>query len=204
MQCLGEVARVVQAGGADVQPAGSPKARRALPGSRTTAVTASPRASTPRTISLPRRPVAPITAVLIVSLPVEPGQFEDVRSTMMARAWPAALVRQDASRCLVLCHSPKGCPTTPPSNADRHHPTRSHRGLMPVKWTDRPDLRASNGPDRRDRSSTDRWVRVRVAKAARSRTVTSTGPEAPTRWNPSLQPEGQVCVLTPEPLSRPR
>ena len=44
---------------------------------------------------------------------------------------------------------------------------------------------------------------MRVAKAARSRTVTSTRPEAPTRWNPSLQPAGQVCVLTPEPLSSP-
>jgi hypothetical protein len=38
-----------------------------LPGSRTSAVTASPRASTLRTISLPTRPVAPITAVAIVS-----------------------------------------------------------------------------------------------------------------------------------------
>jgi len=48
-------------------PPGSPKARRALPGSRTSAATASPRASTPRTIWLPTRPVAPITAVVIVS-----------------------------------------------------------------------------------------------------------------------------------------
>src|SRR5215469_11147617 len=48
-------------------PPGSPNSRRALPGSRTSAVTASPRASTPRTISLPTRPVAPITAVVIVS-----------------------------------------------------------------------------------------------------------------------------------------
>jgi hypothetical protein len=48
-------------------PSGSPKARRALPGSRTSAATASPRVSTPRTISLPTRPVAPITAVVIVS-----------------------------------------------------------------------------------------------------------------------------------------
>ena len=45
-------------------PAGSPKVRRALSGSRTSAATASPRASTPRTISLPTRPVAPITAVV--------------------------------------------------------------------------------------------------------------------------------------------
>jgi hypothetical protein len=50
----------------DPQP-GSPKARRALPGSRTSAATASPRASRPRTTWLPTRPVAPITAVLIVS-----------------------------------------------------------------------------------------------------------------------------------------
>jgi site-specific recombinase XerD len=46
-------------------PPGSPKARRALPGSRTSAATASPRASTPRTIWLPTWPVAPITAVVI-------------------------------------------------------------------------------------------------------------------------------------------
>ena len=71
------------------RPPGSPKARRALPGSRTSAATASPRASRPRTISLPTRPVAPITAVLIVSPSVKAGQFQDVRSTMMARAWPA-------------------------------------------------------------------------------------------------------------------
>src|SRR5262249_27776374 len=51
-----------------LSPAGSPKARRALPGSRTSPVTDSPRASTPRTISLPTRPVAPITAVVIVPL----------------------------------------------------------------------------------------------------------------------------------------
>jgi len=55
-------------------PPGSPKARRALPGSRTSAVTASPRASTPRTISRPTRPVAPTTAVVIVSPSGKPGQ----------------------------------------------------------------------------------------------------------------------------------
>jgi hypothetical protein len=48
-------------------PPGSPKVWRALPGSRTSAATASPRASSPRTISLPTRPVAPITAEVIVS-----------------------------------------------------------------------------------------------------------------------------------------
>src|SRR5262249_4410578 len=51
-----------------LSPAGSPKARRALPGSRTSPGADSPRASTPRTISLPTRPVAPITAVVIVPL----------------------------------------------------------------------------------------------------------------------------------------
>ena len=49
-----------------------------------------------------------------------------------------------------------------------------------------------------------RRLRVRVATAARSRIVISTGPEAPTRRSASLQPEGQVCVLTLEPLSGPR
>ena len=69
---------------------------------------------------------------------------------------------------------------------------------------EQPVLDVRNRPDSHRPRRTERRVRVRVARAARSRTVTSTGPEAPTRWNPSLQPEGQVCVLTPEPLSRPR
>jgi hypothetical protein len=69
---------------------------------------------------------------------------------------------------------------------------------------DRPDLRVSSDQRRRSRSRTERRVRVRVATAARSRTVIIIGPEAPTRRSPSLQPEGQVCVLTLEPLSAPR
>ncbi len=48
-------------------PSASPKARRALSGSRTSAATAPPRSSIPRTTSLPTRPVAPMTAVVIVS-----------------------------------------------------------------------------------------------------------------------------------------
>jgi hypothetical protein len=49
--------------------------------------------------ALPTRPVAPITVALIVSPSVKPGQFQDVRSTMMARVrGRLVLVRQDASR----------------------------------------------------------------------------------------------------------
>ena len=67
-------------------PSGSPKARRALSGSRTSAATASPRASTPRTISLPTRPVAPITAVDIASTF---GEARSVR-TCPASWWRAS------------------------------------------------------------------------------------------------------------------
>jgi hypothetical protein len=66
-------------------PPVSPKARRALPGSRTSAATASPRASTPRTMSLPTRPVAPITAMVIGSPFGKARSFEDVRLGVKVR-----------------------------------------------------------------------------------------------------------------------
>jgi hypothetical protein len=67
INCLGTGARVIQAHETEVQPVGFAEDAAGLSGSRTSAATASPRASRPRTISLPTRPVAPSTAVVTVA-----------------------------------------------------------------------------------------------------------------------------------------